>query len=308
MLFLTSLTFYSRSELNCDPYSLFDSLILLTINSFSIQLKQLVTKVSSVMKSRFSSSSGFNLIHLIIFSVDRQSTNHLININNLPIKYYLYNFHQLTAMISFVFPFLGLIIIGHSVITTYGHPCGAEAAEDTIDAFLEQPLFSTVKVWHLVMILMLIGIIATIVACCIMRCRIPRTKQEIEADAIRKKVTKQFRAHLNKIPIEGMELIGVLNEVKDYEEERIQKGTIEEKKTLMKRLKALFSSDKQDSMERSVSKDEGDIEDNKDDQGEEMNEKSASTNPKLINTIVSITSDVDQITVSSPTLSSKEKY
>lgn len=100
----------------------------------------------------------------------------------------------------------------------------------------------------------------------------------------------------------------MLNEVKDYEEERIQKGTIEEKKTLMKRLKALFSSDKQDSMERSVSKDEGDIEDNKDDQGEEMNEKSASTNPKLINTIVSITSDVDQITVSSPTLSSKEKY
>ena len=58
------------------------------------------------------------------------------------------------------------------------------------------------------MILMLVAIIATIVACCIMRCRIPRTKQEIEADVIRKKITKQFRAHLNKISIEGMELIG----------------------------------------------------------------------------------------------------
>lgn len=52
-----------------------------------------------------------------------------------------------------------------------------------------------------------IAIVATIVFCCLMRCRVPRTKQEIEADGVRKKVTKQFRAHLNKIPIEGMELI-----------------------------------------------------------------------------------------------------
>uniref|UniRef100_T1JS09 Transmembrane inner ear expressed protein n=2 Tax=Tetranychus urticae TaxID=32264 RepID=T1JS09_TETUR len=199
-------------------------------------------------------------------------------------------------MIPYIYTFLGLLV-GNSLLS-HGHPCGTEAAEDTIDAFLEKPLFGVFKVWHLVMIGMLIAIIATIVACCIMRCRIPRTKQEIEADAIRKKVTKQFRAHLNKIPIEGMELIKVLNEVKEYEEDRIKKGTIEEKKTLMKRLKALFKSD---SMERSMSRDDAD-------EGS-INEKPGLTNPKLTNTIVSITSDNDPITVSSPTPSvTKEKY
>jgi hypothetical protein len=57
------------------------------------------------------------------------------------------------------------------------------------------------------MIAIAIVIIATIVVCCVMRCRIPRTKQEIEADTVRKNVTKQFRDHLDKLPIEDMELI-----------------------------------------------------------------------------------------------------
>lgn len=61
--------------------------------------------------------------------------------------------------------------------------------------------------------LLLIITIATIVClrvpvialCCIFRCRIPRTKQEIEADHHRKKITKAFREHLNKIPMEELE-------------------------------------------------------------------------------------------------------
>ncbi len=44
-----------------------------------------------------------------------------------------------------------------------------------------------------------------VVLCCLFRCRIPRTKQEIEADFVRRKMTKAFRTHLNKIKIEELE-------------------------------------------------------------------------------------------------------
>lgn len=72
---------------------------------------------------------------------------------------------------------------------------------------MESNIVGAIKVWHVLMIIIALIIIATVVLCCFMRCRIPRTKQEIEADTVRKKVTKQFRKHLNKIPIEGMELV-----------------------------------------------------------------------------------------------------
>lgn len=47
-------------------------------------------------------------------------------------------------------------------------------------------------------------LLAVVVMCCFMKCRIPRTKQEIEADFHRKKLTQVFRKHLNKVPVEDV--------------------------------------------------------------------------------------------------------
>lgn len=55
-----------------------------------------------------------------------------------------------------------------------------------------------IKIWHLVFMILAIAVIITIVCCCVRRCRIPRTRQDIEASTIRDKVTKKFRKHLEK--------------------------------------------------------------------------------------------------------------
>lgn len=40
--------------------------------------------------------------------------------------------------------------------------------------------------------------------CCFMKCRVPRTKQEIEADCHRRELTLQFRKQLNKIAMDDL--------------------------------------------------------------------------------------------------------
>jgi hypothetical protein len=115
------------------------------------------------------------------------------------------------------------------------------------------------RVWQLAFMSAFALLCLVIVLCCIFRCRIPRTKQEIEADSARKKVTKQFSQHLRKIPVDKMELDKVLPEVITLEHHRILKGIKEEKMTFFQKLKkALFSKDDDESS--SVSGLEEDIE------------------------------------------------
>lgn len=98
-----------------------------------------------------------------------------------------------------------------------------------------------------------------IVLCCIFRCRIPRTKQEIEADIARKKVTKQFSNHLQKIPIDRMELEKVLPEVITLEKSRIAEGKMEESMTFFQKLKkALFATSDDEEEEDDKKSAEGD--------------------------------------------------
>ncbi|CAK9823895.1 hypothetical protein ANTRET_LOCUS2146 [Anthophora retusa] len=65
--------------------------------------------------------------------------------------------------------------------------------------------------------------------CCCIRFRIPRTKQEIEADYIRKKITKTFRHELSKISnteMDNMDLRKALNKLQikfDMETYEVQK-------------------------------------------------------------------------------------
>ncbi|XP_014226063.1 transmembrane inner ear expressed protein [Trichogramma pretiosum] len=61
------------------------------------------------------------------------------------------------------------------------------------------------RLWQLVGIVLSILLAIVIMICCCVRFRIPRTKQEIEADYIRKKLTKSFRRELAKISDKEMQ-------------------------------------------------------------------------------------------------------
>lgn len=71
--------------------------------------------------------------------------------------------------------------------------------EDVVEKWLENEAFSGFRVWQLVGIVLSILLSIVIGFCCCIRFRVPRTKQEIEADYIRKKITKSFRHKLSKI-------------------------------------------------------------------------------------------------------------
>lgn len=78
-----------------------------------------------------------------------------------------------------------------------------------LEEFLERTVIASlgIKTWHLVFMIVAAGCILIIVICCIFRCRIPRTRQEIEADIVRTRVCVQFRKHLDKLPIDDMKLL-----------------------------------------------------------------------------------------------------
>ncbi|XP_057340449.1 transmembrane inner ear expressed protein [Microplitis mediator] len=65
--------------------------------------------------------------------------------------------------------------------------------------WLEQEIYSGLKVWQLVGIILTILMTIIIVFCCCVKFRVPRTKQNIEADYVRKRITKNFRKELTKI-------------------------------------------------------------------------------------------------------------
>ncbi|XP_023707173.1 uncharacterized protein LOC111864276 isoform X1 [Cryptotermes secundus] len=67
------------------------------------------------------------------------------------------------------------------------------------DEWLETHVAAGFKVWQ-IMFLCFAGLLTlAIFLCCCIRFRIPRTKQEIEADYVRKKLTKKFQKHLRVI-------------------------------------------------------------------------------------------------------------
>ena len=89
--------------------------------------------------------------------------------------------------------------------------------------------------------------------CCIFRCRIPRTKQEIEADCARTRLTKQFRNHLEKLSPDDLELQKVLPSVQKLEEKRLKKGEKEERMSFFQKIKKIFAQEDDDTTETSSS-------------------------------------------------------
>ncbi|KAH8305392.1 hypothetical protein KR018_001336 [Drosophila ironensis] len=87
---------------------------------------------------------------------------------------------------------------------------------DPKEVWLEKEAIAGFRVWHIIAAVLgiLVGIskcypkppnsyltplLVVIMVCCCIRFRIPRTKQEIEADYQRKQITKKFREKLQQI-------------------------------------------------------------------------------------------------------------
>ncbi|XP_060819983.1 uncharacterized protein LOC132909267 isoform X1 [Bombus pascuorum] len=94
-----------------------------------------------------------------------------------------------------------------SILSSSFPPCSSheiavrpgDCVEGRVEKWLEDEAFSGFRVWQLAGIILSILLSVLIGLCCCIRFRVPRTKQEIEADYIRKKITESFRQELSKI-------------------------------------------------------------------------------------------------------------
>ncbi|KAJ8672839.1 hypothetical protein QAD02_004099 [Eretmocerus hayati] len=93
-----------------------------------------------------------------------------------------------------------------------------------------------VPTWQLIGVFISVILAITIMICCCVRFRIPRTKQEIEADYIRKKLTRNFRKELSKLSdkeMDEMDLKKALDRLRDvFGAVRTDETEIEEKKVI----------------------------------------------------------------------------
>ncbi|KAI1299354.1 Transmembrane inner ear expressed protein [Halotydeus destructor] len=123
--------------------------------------------------------------------------------------------------------------------------------------FLEMEVIAGFRVWQLAFMGGCAIMVVVIIMCCIFRCRIPRTKQEIEADTIRNQITKIFRDHLEKIPYESLTLEAALPLVGPLEEKRLKRGVKSDKMTFFQKVKKMFSQDDDDDDDESNSQASG---------------------------------------------------
>ncbi|GIY55607.1 uncharacterized protein CDAR_409351 [Caerostris darwini] len=129
------------------------------------------------------------------------------------------------------------------------------------DDWMEAEVIMGFRVWQL-MFLALAGLITVVVLlCCFMKCRVPRTKQEIEADFKRKEITRRFRFLLDRVQIEDTSLRTAIEKVNELytnrekmkrrkkkkpedEEEIVSLGSsylfVDEKLTIKERVKKLL--------------------------------------------------------------------
>lgn len=86
------------------------------------------------------------------------------------------------------------------------------------DRSLEVMVTGRFKVWHIISIIIAFIVTLMVVYCCFHRCRIPRTKQEIEPDLMRSKTTKKYGDYLQEIPSEQTIFLVALKKVEEIEE------------------------------------------------------------------------------------------
>ncbi|KAK3911818.1 Transmembrane inner ear expressed protein [Frankliniella fusca] len=101
-----------------------------------------------------------------------------------------------------------------------GLNCSANTTLPTPPAdWVESEVFrgAGIKVWHVLFMIAGAFCALVIVLCCCIRFRIPRTKQEIEADYVRKQITRKFQKQLRRIrnaDMDDMDLKRALDRVR----------------------------------------------------------------------------------------------
>lgn len=87
-----------------------------------------------------------------------------------------------------------------SVSSNSPNEASTKDTEDVVQQqWLENEALPGFRIWQLAGIVLSILLSIVVGLCCCIRFRVPRTKQEIEADYIRKRITKSFRNELSKI-------------------------------------------------------------------------------------------------------------
>ncbi|XP_012270333.1 uncharacterized protein LOC105694357 [Orussus abietinus] len=92
-----------------------------------------------------------------------------------------------------------------------------DCVEGGVEEWLEDEALAGFRVWQLAAIVLSVLLALIVALCCCIRFRVPRTKQEIEADYIRKKITRSFGKELTKIAnneMDEMDLRRALDRVK----------------------------------------------------------------------------------------------
>ncbi|XP_061719213.1 transmembrane inner ear expressed protein [Cydia pomonella] len=75
--------------------------------------------------------------------------------------------------------------------------------------WLEQNVMGELKLWHIMFICLGVVTVMIVMVCCCVRFRIPRTKQQIEADYQRRKITAKFRHQLETIQDNKMDAMSL---------------------------------------------------------------------------------------------------
>ncbi|CAO1335895.1 unnamed protein product [Diamesa serratosioi] len=76
-------------------------------------------------------------------------------------------------------------------------------------AWLENEVIYGFRLWHVMFMVFSVILFIVVLLCCCFRFRIPRTKQEIEADFQRRKIVKKFRKRIQKF--ENAEMDGEMD-------------------------------------------------------------------------------------------------
>ncbi|XP_015523394.2 transmembrane inner ear expressed protein [Neodiprion lecontei] len=80
-----------------------------------------------------------------------------------------------------------------------------DCGDGGVNEWLEDETVAGFRVWQLAGMVLSVLLTIIIALCCCIRFRVPRTKQEIEADYIRNKITRRFRKELTNINNEEMD-------------------------------------------------------------------------------------------------------
>lgn len=140
------------------------------------------------------------------------------------------------------------------------------------DQWLEVMVTGGFKVWHIIFIIIAFLVTMVVVYCCFHRCRIPRTKQEIEADLMRSTLTDRFRDYLQELPNEPTTFLEAIKKVQDLEE-KMEKDDAQMSRDLgaRKRMGWLKLKGKDGKEVKEVKEDNKDNKDNKDSEKPKLN-------------------------------------